>query len=64
MAATGPMYELCQRWDLPAAGAGVGWPGSRTHSPNENVRLEDLRQGIHHIALLLEEFSSSDTKSS
>ncbi|MGD8623414.1 MAG: M20/M25/M40 family metallo-hydrolase [Anaerolineae bacterium] len=57
MAATGPMYELCQRWGLPAAGAGIGWVGSRGHSPNENVRLEDLRQGIKHAALILEEFS-------
>jgi acetylornithine deacetylase/succinyl-diaminopimelate desuccinylase-like protein len=58
MAATGPMYELCQRWGLPAAGAGIGWVGSRGHSPNENVRLEDLRQGIKHAALILDEFSA------
>lgn len=57
MAGTGPMYELCQRWGMPAVGAGIGWSGSRGHSPNENVRLEDLRQGIRHIALILEEFS-------
>ncbi len=57
MAGTGPMYELCQRWGIPAVGAGVGWAGSRGHSPNENVRLEDLRQGIRHIALIMDEFS-------
>jgi acetylornithine deacetylase/succinyl-diaminopimelate desuccinylase-like protein len=59
MAATGPMYELCQRWGLPAVGAGIGWAGSRTHSPNENVRIEDLREGIQHIALIMDEFSRS-----
>jgi acetylornithine deacetylase/succinyl-diaminopimelate desuccinylase-like protein len=59
MAATGPMYELCQRWDLPAAGAGVGWMGSRGHSPNENIRLDDLEKGIQHIALLMEAFSQT-----
>ncbi len=58
MEATGPMYELCQRWGLPAVGAGIGWAGSRTHSPNENVRLEDLAQGIKHIAVLLKTFSN------
>jgi acetylornithine deacetylase/succinyl-diaminopimelate desuccinylase-like protein len=57
MAATGPMYELCQRWGLPAAGAGIGWAGSRVHAPNENVRLEDLRQGIKHVAHIMDEFS-------
>jgi acetylornithine deacetylase/succinyl-diaminopimelate desuccinylase-like protein len=56
MAGTGPMYELCQRWGLPAVGAGIGYSGSRSHSPNENIRLEDLRQGIKHIALLMEEY--------
>lgn len=57
MAGTGPMYELCQRWGVPAVGAGIGWAGSRGHSPNENVRLEDLRQGIRHIALIMDEFA-------
>jgi acetylornithine deacetylase/succinyl-diaminopimelate desuccinylase-like protein len=57
MAGTGPMYELCQRWGLPAVGAGIGWVGSRSHSPNENVRLQDLREGIKHIALIFDEFS-------
>jgi acetylornithine deacetylase/succinyl-diaminopimelate desuccinylase-like protein len=57
MAATGPMYELCQRWGLPAVGAGIGWAGSRTHSPNENVCLDDLVQGVKHIALIMDEYS-------
>jgi acetylornithine deacetylase/succinyl-diaminopimelate desuccinylase-like protein len=51
------MYELCQRWGIPAAGSGVGWSGSRNHSPNENIRLEDFREGIKHIACIIEEFS-------
>lgn len=57
MAGTGPMYELCQRWGIPAVGAGVGWSGSQNHAPNENVRLDDLRQGIHHIAWIMHQFS-------
>jgi acetylornithine deacetylase/succinyl-diaminopimelate desuccinylase-like protein len=56
MSGTGPMYELCQRWGMPAVGAGIGWSGSRSHSPNENVRLDDLRQGIQHIARIMDEF--------
>jgi acetylornithine deacetylase/succinyl-diaminopimelate desuccinylase-like protein len=59
MAGTGPMYELCQRWGVPAAGAGTGWAGSRNHSPNENIRLDDLVQGIKHIALTMDEFSAT-----
>jgi acetylornithine deacetylase/succinyl-diaminopimelate desuccinylase-like protein len=58
MAGTGPMYELCQRWGIPATGSGIGWIGARAHSPNENVRLADLRQGIEHMARLIERFSA------
>ena len=57
-AGTGPMYELCQRWGMPAVGAGVGWAGSRNHSPNESIRLDDLAEGIKHIALIIDEYSA------
>jgi acetylornithine deacetylase/succinyl-diaminopimelate desuccinylase-like protein len=40
-------------------GSGVGWAGSRGHSPNENIRLNDLREGIKHIALIMDEFSKA-----
>jgi acetylornithine deacetylase/succinyl-diaminopimelate desuccinylase-like protein len=62
MAATGPMYELCQRWGLPAVGTGIGWTGSRSHSPNENIRLDDLAQGIKHMAWIMEEFGTARSK--
>jgi acetylornithine deacetylase/succinyl-diaminopimelate desuccinylase-like protein len=41
------------------AGAGIGWAGSRGHSPNENVRLDDLAPGIKQIALILDGFSAT-----
>ncbi|MEO5952190.1 MAG: M20/M25/M40 family metallo-hydrolase [Chloroflexia bacterium] len=58
MAATGPMEALCQRHGLPAiGGAGVGYAGSRTHSPNENIRLDDFIRGAKHIAAILAAFA-------
>jgi acetylornithine deacetylase/succinyl-diaminopimelate desuccinylase-like protein len=58
MAATGPMEQLCQRHGLPAVGgAGVGHAGSRTHAPNENIRVEDFVLGIKHVAALLSSFA-------
>ncbi|HEY0607721.1 MAG TPA: M20/M25/M40 family metallo-hydrolase [Herpetosiphonaceae bacterium] len=58
MAATGPMEQLCQRYGIPAiGGAGVGYIESRTHAPNENIRLDDFILGIKHIAALLAEFA-------
>ncbi|HEX6292744.1 MAG TPA: M20/M25/M40 family metallo-hydrolase [Herpetosiphonaceae bacterium] len=59
MAATGPMEQLCQRYGVPAiGGAGVGYLGSRTHAPDENIRLDDFILGIKHVAALLAEFAS------
>jgi acetylornithine deacetylase/succinyl-diaminopimelate desuccinylase-like protein len=58
MAATGPMEQLCQRYGVPAiGGAGVGHLGSRTHAPDENIRLADFVLGIKHVAALLAEFA-------
>lgn len=59
MSATGPMEQLCQRHGLPAVGgAGVGYAGSRTHAPNENIRLEDFVLGIKHVAAIIGEFGT------
>jgi acetylornithine deacetylase/succinyl-diaminopimelate desuccinylase-like protein len=58
MAATGPMEQLCQRYGIPAiGGAGVGHIGSRTHAPDENIRVDDFILGIKHVAALLAEFA-------
>ncbi|MEO6458347.1 MAG: M20/M25/M40 family metallo-hydrolase [Chloroflexia bacterium] len=57
MSATGPMEQLCQRQGLPAVGgAGVGYAGSRTHAPNENIRLDDFILAIKHVAAIIGEF--------
>jgi acetylornithine deacetylase/succinyl-diaminopimelate desuccinylase-like protein len=57
MAGTGPMYHLCERWGIPAVGAGVGNAQSRNHAPNENILVEDYLQGIKHIAAIFNEFA-------
>ena len=56
-AGTGPMEQVCQRYNIPVAGgAGVGYTGSRIHAPNENIKVEDFILGIKHVAALLAEF--------
>jgi acetylornithine deacetylase/succinyl-diaminopimelate desuccinylase-like protein len=57
-AASGPMYTLCQRLDIPAVSTGIGYAHSNTHAPNENIRIEDFIQGIKHIASIVHEFYS------
>jgi acetylornithine deacetylase/succinyl-diaminopimelate desuccinylase-like protein len=53
MAATGPMDVVCARFGTPAVGAGVGYPGSNVHAPNEHIRVGDYLEGIEHAALTM-----------
>ncbi len=46
MSGSGPMYQLCQAYGIPAVSIGVGWARSRVHAPNESVRLSDYIEGI------------------
>ncbi len=46
MAGSGPMYQLCQAYGIPAISIGVGWAHSHTHAPNESVRVADFIAGI------------------
>ncbi len=50
---SGPMHQLCQAWGIPAASFGVGNADSRTHAPNENIRLADFVTGIKVVGRLL-----------
>jgi acetylornithine deacetylase/succinyl-diaminopimelate desuccinylase-like protein len=43
---------------LPTAGIGTGYPDSRAHGPNENIRLSDMRAHMHTFAALLLSFES------
>jgi acetylornithine deacetylase/succinyl-diaminopimelate desuccinylase-like protein len=54
---SGPMHQLCQTWGIPAASFGVGNADSRTHAPNENIRLEDFVIGIKVVGRLLHRVS-------
>lgn len=58
MAGSGPMYPLCQALGIPAVSAGVGWHDSRSHAPNENIRLADYFEGIEFVRALIDQFAS------
>ncbi|MCS6910473.1 MAG: M20/M25/M40 family metallo-hydrolase [Anaerolineales bacterium] len=57
---SGPMYSLCDRLSIPAVSAGVGYPGSRAHAPNEHIRLDDYWQCQRFIGHLIREFARQD----
>lgn len=54
-----PMYAFAKPLgDIPIVTAGVGYIGSRTHSPNEHVRLDDFLNAARHIARIMDRFAS------
>ena len=54
---TTPMYLFTER-GVPVVAPGVGFGATNlAHSPNENVRLVDLRDAARHLARLLVRFA-------
>ena len=48
-------------WTLAAVvSPGVGYPGSRTHSPDEHVRLDHFLLASQHMARILDRFAGLD----
>jgi len=56
-AGSGPMYELCQQLNIPAVSAGCGYPDSRGHAPDENIRVDDYFESITFIRELIRHFA-------
>jgi acetylornithine deacetylase/succinyl-diaminopimelate desuccinylase-like protein len=59
MAGTGPLYPFVDTLGLPTADCGVGYPESRIHAPDENIRLADFVRGAQHVAAILDRFAAS-----
>lgn len=58
---SGPLYPFVEYLDLPVVAAGISYPGSNVHAPNENIRLDYFLQGIRHTARIVEAFGRSQT---
>ncbi|KAA0549862.1 M20/M25/M40 family metallo-hydrolase [Bacillus sp. BGMRC 2118] len=56
-AGTGPMTDVGHNLKLPIVSTGVGWAQSKLHAPNESIRTSDYKEGILHIAHVIQEFS-------
>ena len=50
---SGPNYLFTHHLKVPIATLGVGYPGSRAHAPDENIRLDDFVRGVKHMARVL-----------
>ena len=56
---SGPNSPFVHILGLPVVTAGVGYPGSQAHAPNENMRIDLYLKGAEHIARIIKEFGKS-----
>ncbi len=54
-----PTWSVIRYMGIPLCSTGVGYITARTHSANENIKIEHLIEGAKYMAAILEEFSSS-----
>jgi acetylornithine deacetylase/succinyl-diaminopimelate desuccinylase-like protein len=52
-----PVYAFAGPLGIPVVTAGVGYPDSRTHAPDEHVRLDHFLLAARHIARILDGFA-------
>jgi acetylornithine deacetylase/succinyl-diaminopimelate desuccinylase-like protein len=55
---SGPLHPFIHVLGLPVVTSGCGYPESRVHAPNENIRVPDFINGIRHSARILYRFAS------
>jgi len=55
---SGPNHAFVHFLNLPVVTAGIGYPGSQGHAPNENIRLDLYLKGAMHIVRILKEFGT------
>lgn len=53
---TGPLYIFTRRYNMPSVDIGVSAQDGGIHAPNENLKLENLRNGILWVAETIERF--------
>ena len=56
---SGPNHVFLDALKLPVATAGIGYPGTKAHAPNENVVIDHYHKGAKHIVRILKEFAKS-----
>jgi acetylornithine deacetylase/succinyl-diaminopimelate desuccinylase-like protein len=54
---SGPNYPFVHDLGLPVATAGLGYPDTRAHAPNENIRLDLYLKHAKHMARVIREFA-------
>ena len=55
---SGPNHPFVHDLGQPVATAGLGYPGSLIHAPNENLRTDLYLKHAKHMARVLAEFAN------
>jgi acetylornithine deacetylase/succinyl-diaminopimelate desuccinylase-like protein len=53
---SGPNHVFIDTLNIPIVTAGVGYPGSQAHAPNENLVIDHFITGVKHTARIVERF--------
>jgi acetylornithine deacetylase/succinyl-diaminopimelate desuccinylase-like protein len=56
---SGPNHAFIEYLGVPVATAGIGYPGTQAHAPDENIRLDLYLKGAQHIVRILDAFSQT-----
>ena len=56
---SGPIYPFIHTLGLPVATAGLGYPDTRAHAPNENIRLDLYLNHAKHMVRAIQGFAKS-----
>lgn len=54
---SGPSHPFVHDLGLPVATAGCGYPDTKAHAPNENIRVDLYLKHARHMARLIQEFA-------
>lgn len=54
---SGPSHPFVHDLGLPVATAGLGYPDTKAHAPNENIRVDLYLKHARHMARVIKEFS-------
>ncbi|HSJ88701.1 MAG TPA: M20/M25/M40 family metallo-hydrolase [Anaerolineales bacterium] len=54
---SGPSHPFVHVLGLPVATAGIGYPDTKAHAPNENIRVDLYLKHARHMARIIEEFA-------
>jgi acetylornithine deacetylase/succinyl-diaminopimelate desuccinylase-like protein len=57
MPGSGPAQQFASELKVPIVMVGIHYAGSGPHSPNENIRLADYRQGVFYLYKVLRELA-------